>query len=478
MSQEIGENRSGSSEFDLERAARRFTRLAERSGLSVPPYEVREHRGAIDVPTARGMTPDPSYGDERFVIEGTSGGLVISAYRDVGVFRALTALLRDPDRRGADGPHFAWRGLCLDTVRWACPVELVLDVIDLLALHGLNVLHLHLTDNEGWRLPFPADIASSNAFTRAELDRIIAHARRRYVTLVPEIDLPGHVAPVVRARPHLMGHGPRPHPLVAYLDPDAAETVDFVRAVVTQLVETFPGDYVHLGGDEAFGLSQAKFDRVVAVAVDAARAAGAQVVGWQEAVRSETTYDVLQYWITPADIVSEDDFVAKAPEEYAELARAVARSFAEVKGDPSRLAHAGVPVLVSTQDPLYLDRRDLTESTESRQTERMRQIGFDAYAPAPTAALLDWDPLRELPVGATVAGVEAAVFAESIESRADLSMLLLPRLALYAETAWHGRAPSLTSAMSSVRHTASAWAHLDFPDFYRSTTFFEEQIHD
>src|SRR5690606_32881460 len=118
----------------------------------------------------------------------------------------------------------------LDVVRWFVPVAEVERVIDALALHKLNVLHLHLTDNEAWRLqidgrPGLTD-GNDGSYTQDELRHLVAYAAERFVTIVPEVDLPGHTAAVLAAHPELGVTRPVEGgvPLkVAYLDPDRPE---------------------------------------------------------------------------------------------------------------------------------------------------------------------------------------------------------------------------------------------------------------
>ena len=453
----------------------RFQRLLTSLGESLPPITVVQVPPTELGPTvASGVSPRPEFADERFRVDRHGEGATVCAATEAGAFRGLVRLLVDPELTGSDGPRFAWRGLSVDLVRHPWPLETVVALTDLAALHGLNVLHLHLTDHQGWRLPFPPGTASEHSFSEADLAAIREHAAERFITVVPEIDLPGHVAAALQAHPDLVDReNPPAHPLVAHLDPDVPGVLDFIREAVTQLVEHFPGSPVHIGGDEAFGMLPAKFDTAVRTAVQAARAAGAPtVVGWQEAVRSGGALDVLQYWMTPADIPTEESMAAAVPPEYADLARAVARSFQDVAGDPGRLSASGVPVLMSPQNPLYFDRRVSDPSVDDRQTEQMQTMGFPGYAPLPTSALLDWDPAAELPEGTPLAGVEAAIWCETIGTVDELAMLVLPRLGLFGERSWRHERLTVADVIAPVRRAASYWTHLGFGEYYRSSDLF------
>ena len=173
----------------------------------------------------------------------------------------------------SDSPAVRWRGAMLDVSRHIFPVEFILHFIDLLALHHLNIFHWHLTDDQGWRIGIPGypklleisawrdDMTTDQGsyggyYSEKEIGRVVEHAYRRGVTIVPEIDLPGHVASALAAYPHLscrkehtdvpVRHGIFEDVLCA----GTPEVFPFIEAVVRQVCRLFPSDYIHLGGDE------------------------------------------------------------------------------------------------------------------------------------------------------------------------------------------------------------------------------------
>jgi hexosaminidase len=180
-----------------------------------------------------------------------------------------------------DVPDYAWRGALLDVARWYHPVGFLYRFVDLMALHKLNTLHLHLTDDQGWRFevrryPRLTEVggyrAESNAgharegrfdgtphggfYTQEQLRDLVGYAARRGVRIMPEIDVPGHMQAAIAAYPEL-GNDPQAQLAVrtswgisSHILNVAEETVDFVRHVLDELVEVFPFEYVHLGGDE------------------------------------------------------------------------------------------------------------------------------------------------------------------------------------------------------------------------------------
>lgn len=171
----------------------------------------------------------------------------------------------------SDAPRFPWRGLLLDSARHFQPVDDVLRVLDLLALHRLNVLHWHLTEDQGWRLEIPGlprltEVGAwrtgpegrvhGGFYTAADVRRVVAHAADRAITVVPEIELPGHCQAALAAYPELSCNGgPFSVQTQWGVHPDVycagrEETFAFLESVLDHVLELFPGPFVHIGGDE------------------------------------------------------------------------------------------------------------------------------------------------------------------------------------------------------------------------------------
>ncbi|MGW4369373.1 beta-N-acetylhexosaminidase [Nocardia takedensis] len=229
---------------------------------------------------------DSALGAEGYRLSVTEEGVRASAPRIDGLRWAVQTLrqLRDGDRlpcvRVEDQPEFGWRGSLLDVARWHHPVEFLYRYVDLLALYKLNTLHLHLTDDQGWRFEvrrYPlltevgstrggstsghlsqgrvTDIPHGGFYTQRELKALVEYAGRRGVRIVPEIDTPGHVQAAIAAYPWL-GHGDSPLPvrcewgISEHVLDLTDRTLGFVRDVLDELVEVFPSRYIHIGGDE------------------------------------------------------------------------------------------------------------------------------------------------------------------------------------------------------------------------------------
>ena len=192
---------------------------------------------------------------------------------DAGFGRAV----RVPVLTIEDAPRFAWRGLMLDSTRHFLPLPEVKRIVDQMAAVKLNTLHFHLTDDQGWRFeskrfpkltevgawrvpPSTGGAVSGERYggfyTQDELRGLVRYAAERGITIVPEIDLPGHAQALVAAYPELGVLGD--HPAVGhdwgvmpYLLNPGPEGVAFVKAILDELIDVFPGTYIHLGGDEA-----------------------------------------------------------------------------------------------------------------------------------------------------------------------------------------------------------------------------------
>ena len=244
-------------------------------------------------------TAFPDREAESYRLRVTESGVDIVAPGAAGVFYATRtlrqllppALLRSAPARATtsirvdgveieDAPRFGWRGIHLDVARHYFPKDFILKLIDLASLHKLNVLHLHLTDDQGWRVQIdryprltevgawrrqsPLGHYSEGRFdgtphggfyTKDDLAEITAYAARHFVTVVPEIDMPGHMQAAVAAYPELGNTG---RPLEVFTEWGISEhvlnmeqpTVRFCAEVLEEVMDIFPGPYVHIGGDE------------------------------------------------------------------------------------------------------------------------------------------------------------------------------------------------------------------------------------
>lgn len=210
--------------------------------------------------------------DESWRLQIDASGAQLDAVTTVGAAHGLRRLLQciERDRAGPclralvidDAPRMPWRGLLLDIARHHMPLDVLLRTLDGMAVLGLNVLHLHLNDDQGFRVEssrcpeLHARSGVDGYLLRADVERLVHDAADRGIRVVPELDVPGHAGALLWAHPELAAgeppaalprsFGPSRHAL----DPTLDATLDFLDALVTDLAELFPDDWVHLGGDE------------------------------------------------------------------------------------------------------------------------------------------------------------------------------------------------------------------------------------
>jgi hexosaminidase len=227
--------------------------------------------------------------DESYTLDVTPEGVRIQAKTDAGIFYATRTLLQllppqvfsptpvtnvewaIPCCHIEDAPRFKWRGLMLDCCRHFFPVEFVKRYIDLLALHKFNRFHWHLTEDQGWRIavdkyPKLTEIAAwrtekdgsryGGFYTKDEMRDVVAYAAARHVTVVPEIEMPGHCTAALAAYPELSCTG-GPFEVPArwgvFKEVYCAgndEVFTFLENVLDEVLAIFPGEFIHVGGDE------------------------------------------------------------------------------------------------------------------------------------------------------------------------------------------------------------------------------------
>ena len=208
----------------------------------------------------------PTLGDdESYRLHLTGDGVRIGAPRLAGARHALTTLVQTSNHFGhlplghiEDAPSFPWRGLMLDPARRFLSLDALLTTLDAMALCKLNVLHLHLTDDQGFRFPSRAypELASAESYSRHELRTLVAAAAERGIRVVPELDVPGHATSWLCARPEwapqrlAVSPSSRFGPHEAVLNPIDPVVQQALDTLIGELAEIFPDPFIHLGGDE------------------------------------------------------------------------------------------------------------------------------------------------------------------------------------------------------------------------------------
>ncbi|MCC8096643.1 MAG: family 20 glycosylhydrolase [Tannerellaceae bacterium] len=360
-----------------------------------------------------------------------------------------------------DSPRFAWRGLSLDVSRCFFTVEEVKQVIDMISLYKMNVLHIHLTDNQGWRIEikkYPNLTATgghmSNEgrkggyYTQEQFRELVEYAASRFITVVPEIDIPGHTAAMFASYPELKNAVTLDLNLniagqaLGALDADDAETMQFVEDVITELAAITPGSYLHIGGDETMGLSDEKFIRFINQTRQFVLNNRKKMVGWQEICRADIKEgDLFQHWIYLTGNMDqtderEDSMISSLPPEVLKL---LMETFSRAGEDVEKGVSKQAGAIVSPSGFVYLDHRYLEPSADPLQTDEQERLGMPAYPKQTIEQMYNWDPSTFNPIlraSENIAGVEAAIWCETISNFRELQFLLMPRLAGVAEKGW------------------------------------------
>ncbi|MGK3226081.1 beta-N-acetylhexosaminidase [Enterobacter soli] len=248
-------------------------RIALQTGWTLQPQADKPDKPTIRIDIAKKVKPQPlPDSDESYTLKVDANGVNISANTRFGALRGMETLLQliqnGPENTAIpwvtieDAPRFPWRGLLLDSARHFIPLNDIKRQIDGMAAAKLNVLHWHLTDDQGWRFtskryPKLTQLASDGQFyTPEQMREIVRYATDRGIRVVPEIDMPGHASAIAVAYPELMS-APGPYEMERHwgvlkpvLDPTKEATYTFAEAMVSELAAIFPDPYLHIGGDE------------------------------------------------------------------------------------------------------------------------------------------------------------------------------------------------------------------------------------
>ncbi|MFE5482004.1 beta-N-acetylhexosaminidase [Streptomyces sp. NPDC056527] len=434
------------------------------------------------------LSTDGSLDDVAVLVEGGSAAGVFwgvqtlrqllgpDAYRKAPVGRAD----RDwdlPPLTVTDSPRFRWRGLMLDVARHFMPKDDVLRYLDLLAAHKLNVFHFHLTDDQGWRIeikrhprltevgawrarskwghrasPLWNETPHGGHYTQDDIREIVAYAGERHITVVPEIDIPGHSQAAIAAYPELGNTDAVDTAALTVWDtwgvnPNVLAPTDatlrFYEGVFEEVLDLFPSTFVHVGGDECpkgqwkesataqarikeLGLADENelqswfirhFDRWLADR-------GRRLIGWDE---------ILEGGLAPGAAVS---------------------SWRGYAGGITA-AEAGHDVVMCPEQQVYLDHRQAPGEDEPMPIGYVRTLE-DVYRFEPVPPGLSPE------AAAHVIGTQANVWTEVMENSGRVDYQVFPRLAAFAEVAWSALpAPAERDFTEFERRMAAHYRRLD-----------------
>lgn len=321
-----------------------------------------------------------------------------------------------PTGKIIDSPNFEYRGAMLDVARHFFTVTDVKKYIDLLAYYKINKLHLHLSDDQGWRIeikswPLLTEVSGKTEvgggeggfYTQEDYKAIVAYATKNYISIIPEIDMPGHTNAASVAYPILNGNGKTPKTYTGMrvgfstFDTNKDTVYAFIDDVVREVSALSPSPYFHIGGDESHVTKKKDYVYFVTRVEKIVQKYGKQMIGWDEIMQANvTTTAVAQHWSNAANAI---EGVRK-----------------------------GAKIILSPAKKAYLDMQYDSLSKHG--------LHWAAYIPVDSAYI--WTPekfIKEVP-RENILGIEAPLWSETITTMAELEYLAFPRIIGYAELGW------------------------------------------
>lgn len=381
------------------------------------------------------LEEDPLQGEEGYSIVIGKKKILVSASRPAGIYRATQSLRQliqldgrsiEAGKKGMvlaagsimDAPEYAYRSTMLDVSRHFFDVETVKKYIDLISIYKINHLHLHLSDDQGWRIeiktwPKLTEIGGSTEvgggeggfYTQEAYAEIVKYAAERYITIIPEIDMPGHTNAALASYPELNCSGIAPGLYTgtrvgfSTLCTDKEITYRFVDDVIRELADLTPGPYIHIGGDESHVTAIEDYIPFIERVQDIVHKHGKNMIGWDEITHASLKGGTIaQYWASSENAL--------------------------------RGISQGSRIIMSPATRCYLDMK-YNESSPLG-------LNWAAYIELDSAYL--WNPSK-LVDGINredILGIESPLWGETIETMEDIEYLAFPRLIGHSEIGWSG----------------------------------------
>lgn len=374
------------------------------------------------------LSEDSSLGAEGYLLEITPDRVTISAPQPAGLFYGVQTLRQLLPPRLSEGglalpaalirdvPRLAWRGTMLDVARHFFTASEIKAYIDVLAHYKLNRLHLHLSDDQGWRLmikswPRLAEYGGLSAvngdrggyYTQAEYTDLVAYAARQFITLIPEFDLPGHTNAALASYPELNCDGKAPALYTgtevgfSTLCKENPLTTKFLDDVIGEVAALTAGPYVHIGGDEAHSTPKSEYIYFIETIQTIVTFHGKTMIGWNEISQASLqTPVVVQFWAGK---------MSPMPKE--------------------------AQIILSPATHTYIDMK-YDEKTE---------LGLDWAGLVSVRKAYDWDPVDFLGDVSEdrLLGIESPLWSETVKTMDQVEFLVFPRLLGHAEIGWSSR---------------------------------------
>ncbi len=438
--------------------------------LAVRPFAKKsDARGnillSIAVPNKKKVVVEPN--EEAYTLTVTAKGVAISGQTAAAVFRGVQTLRKSlpivkesgsqialPAVVIQDEPRFAYRGMHLDCSRHFFPVEFVKRFIDLIALHGMNKFHWHITDDQGWRFEskkYPKltsiggwrsgtvvgrnsgiddGIRHGGFYTQEECRDIVRYAADRHITIIPEIDMPGHMVAALAAYPEYgCTGGPYEveHTWGVFADvlcPGKEQTFKFVEDVLSEVIDVFPSEYIHIGGDEC------PRDRWKTCDLCQQRIKNEGIKGEGK----QTAEDHLQGYFTKRvekflhtkgkRLIGWDELLGCDVDVTSTI---MSWRGAEPGAKAAKLGH---DVIMTPNSPMYFDHYQTDKTNNEPLSIGGNSPTEKVYAFEPVAADLTPEEAKH------ILGVQANVWTEYIYSTQHVEYQILPRMAALAEVQW------------------------------------------
>ena len=439
---------------EAERVGDLLSSLIGNSTETMPPVEARSGDVTDGTVYLTREGASSSLGSEGYELTVTASQVTVRAMNSAGLFYGVQTIrhllppvveytaaypqpLSLPGVHISDQPRFGWRGMMLDVARHFLPLHDVKRFIDLAALYKLNRLHLHLSDDQGWRVEIPGwpnltEYGGSTEvgggvggyYSTDEYTELVEYAQDRFITVVPEIDIPGHTNAALASYADLNCDGIARDLYIgtnvgfSALCVDKDITYEFLDDVIREISSRTPGPYFHVGGDEVEELSEEEYITFIERMQSMVGSHGKRMIGWDEiALANLDPGSVVQLWrpYWPTDQTENMDSAQVALR-------------AEFEAGILGAVDAGATVVLSPADRLYLDMKYDTSTV----------LGL-TWAGIPDERMsYDWsisDKFSSLPEDA-IAGVEAPLWSETLGTLEDFEYMAFPRLAGVAELGW------------------------------------------
>ena len=315
-----------------------------------------------------------------------------------------------------DYPQYEYRGAMLDVSRHFFSAEDVKKYIDMLAAYKLNVLHLHLSDDQGWRIEIKSwpnltehggstEVGGGKGgfYTQEEYKDIVKYAQERYITIIPEIDMPGHTNAALSSYPELNCDGKAPELYTgtkvgfSTFCTDKELTYKFINDVVRELSEMTPGPYIHIGGDESHVTAMEDYIPFINRVQEIVLANGKKVIGWDEIAHADLKANtIVQFW-------ARLDNAQKGVEKSAR-------------------------VILSPANRTYLDMK----------YDSVTKLGLNWAGYVNIDSAYIWNPSTLIPgiSKKDILGIESPLWTETVTNMEELEFMVFPRIIGHAEIGW------------------------------------------